>query len=73
MMPTLDLLLLKNPVFAIGPSGQGAAVAICTKVIEERKRGLDGHTPQATPDFLDNYLAAQQNDPENVSDETVLM
>ncbi|KAM9885342.1 hypothetical protein VDGL01_00425 [Verticillium dahliae] len=72
-MPFLDRVFDKNPVYRVGPPGFNTSTGISIQRLQDRYTGADKeyHNPDI-PDFLDRFIAAKNDDPENVSDPQII-
>ena len=71
-MPLLDLFLDKNPIYRLGPPFFGPQVAFSLTRLAARRSGIDGHDKTTTPDFLDGFLDVRAENPDTVSEDTLL-
>jgi cytochrome P450 len=72
-IPFLDRIFDKNPVYRLGPPGFNVITGISVGHLIDRYQGKDKdyHDPE-TPDFLDQFIDAKNNDPENVDDAQII-
>ncbi|TKX21940.1 cytochrome P450 monooxygenase-like protein 31 [Elsinoe australis] len=70
-LPLLDKLLAKNPVCPLGPPSSSAAAAFAAKQLQARLDESDKHDKATAPDFLDDFLAIKNQDP-NIPDTRIV-
>lgn len=72
-MPFLDKVFDKNPVRRFGPPGFNVITGISVGHLIDRYQGKDKdyHDPE-TPDFLDKFIDAKNDDPDNVDDAQII-
>lgn len=70
-MPSLDIIMDKNPINSIGRPLLKWAVAVAAEAYQKRKKE---ETPlNRNPDFLDRYIEAENKHPDVVNGNTVMM
>ena len=72
MMPWVDNFLDKNPMVRIGPTYRVLSIEFCKQRVAARRDGSDGHDEESTRDFLDHYVECRKEDPDHITESTIL-
>lgn len=72
-MPFLDHLLVKNPIMRIGPATLDSVSRLCHENMTARLKQGDAASKKAEKrDFLDHFMEAKKQSPDDVNEELIL-